>query len=129
MELRSWLERKAGLSGKRLQVAVEACETNFMETVEDLQLTAKNESEYEKIFKQGVIRVRISAALASDVDQISLESKLDTLNPRENEAANKTAPDVPKDLPEGKRSVLCSSVASIDPPHSINTKVPVLRLP
>ena len=73
MDLRSWLERKAGLSGRPLQLALDACEMNCLETVEDLRLTTQNDSEFKEIFPQGGIRVRISANLSvSSAPQISI---------------------------------------------------------
>ena len=66
MDLKSWLESKAGLSGRPLLLALQACELNCLESVADLELAARIESEYKEIFPQGGIRVRISTALNNE---------------------------------------------------------------
>ena len=108
--LRKWLE-EAGLSGRSLEVAMEACEANFMETVNDLRMTSKIESEYKETFPQSVIRVKISAALEKisddNPDQVSAapspcsneQKVVATTQSGIDESANTMG----KELPAGKR--------------------------
>ena len=88
-DLRSWLE-KTGLSGRPLQLALDSCEMNCIETIDDLRLTAENESEFKEIFPQGGIRVRISAALADPTSVSSPRISKPKENPRADESAKTT---------------------------------------
>ena len=104
MDLRSWLERKAGLSSKALQAAVRACEQNFLETVVDLRIAAEMESEFKETFPQTGIRTRIIKALAAD------ENDDAAMKAAAGEALE--APEVDYDgpiidVPQGKFVMLC----------------------
>ena len=66
MDLRSWLQETAGLSGRALVVTTKACEDNFIESLADLRLAQSQPTEMDKIFPQGLIRLKISAALEDD---------------------------------------------------------------
>ena len=72
MKLAEWLEHRAGLKGKKLEGAVKMCEDNWIETVGDLRVLAKNEKnekEFEKIFPQGMLRTAIRMALDEDPNE------------------------------------------------------------
>ena len=108
--LRKWLE-EAGLSSKSLEVAMDACEANFMETVNDLRMTSKNESAYKETFPQSVIRVKISTALEKisddNPDHVSAapspssnEQKVVATTPF---SVDESADSADKELPAGKR--------------------------
>ena len=71
MDLRSWLESKAGLSGRALQMAIDACESNVIDTVADLRIAQEDSSEYEKLFAQVGLRTRITKALDENDDMIA----------------------------------------------------------
>ena len=118
MDLSAWLEQKAGISGRALDAATKACETNFIDTLEDLRIAAKNESEYANLFPQVGLRTRISAALdgSSSADQISRSSEKelgDSKGPEKADKAIKNFNDAPmrqpakigaaRGLPTGKR--------------------------
>ena len=98
MDLRSFFESKAGLSGRPLQLAVEACEANCIEELDDLRLAAKNESAYLRLFPQVGLQTRISVALAKAEDQVVAPSSLQSS--KDHESAKTT---YGQDLPEGKR--------------------------
>ena len=108
--LRKWLE-EAGLSGRSLEVAMEACEANFMETVNDLRMTSKNESEYKDTFPQSVIRVKISAAFEKisddNTDQVSSAPSQTSNEPKvvvtPQSSVDEKASTAGKELPTGKR--------------------------
>ena len=103
MELRAWLV-KAGLSGRPLQLALQACEENCLESIADLELAAKNESEYKETFPQSGIRVRISAALDNE-DETFVAQAQPTRIPRTANAPHDISSnhDLQNSLPEGKR--------------------------
>ena len=105
MDLRSWLESKAGLSGRALLLAVDACEANVIDTIADLRIAAKNETEYEKIFPQGGIRSRISAGFtaSSDDDQISASPPPQSSDEQPKVYSSITKRRKDPFLPEGKR--------------------------
>ena len=68
MKLAEWLEHRAGLKGKKLEVALSVCESNMVETVGELRVLAldENEKQFEKTFPQSMLRTAILMAL--DVD-------------------------------------------------------------
>ena len=68
MKLSDWLEQRAGLKGKKLEVALSGCETNMAESVEELRELAdeENEKEFEKVIPQGMVRTALLKALRSD---------------------------------------------------------------
>ena len=62
MKLEDWL-RHAGLEGKKLQIAVDSCETNVVETVAELRSLAKDEKQFNLAFPQAMIRSVLLKAL------------------------------------------------------------------
>ena len=90
MDLRSWLERKAGLSGRALDAAISHCEENFIDSLDDLQLASKNEVEYRQIFQQGGLRVRISAAL--DANKGGQDEQISQQQPKQPQISQQPSP-------------------------------------
>ena len=68
MTLESWLQSKAGLAGKKLQLAVKSADDNCVESVSDLRLLAENQEQFEKVLPQGMIRTVILKALETSED-------------------------------------------------------------
>ena len=60
-----WLG-KIGLKGRKLQSAVQSCEDNFIDDLDELRQLEKDRLEYEKTFPQSIVRSTISKALASE---------------------------------------------------------------
>ena len=109
MDLRSWLQETAGLSGRALVVTTKACEDNFIESLADLRLAQSQPTEMDKIFPQGLIRLKISAALEDDgaVDDESNNpsSQRKTKLTRERAGKERQPAEIRSglELPEGKR--------------------------
>ena len=89
MQLSEWLEHRAGLVGKKLEVALSGCEINMVESVEELrELVEDEESEKQFIqaFPQAMIRKALIKAFKADTDDseekasghIRLQAKEDT---------------------------------------------------
>ena len=70
MKLAEWLEHRAGLKGKKLEVALSGCESNMVETVGELRELAdeSNEKQFNLTFPQSMIRTAILKALKADTD-------------------------------------------------------------
>ena len=71
MKLAEWLDRRAGLKGKKLEVALSVCESNMIETVGELRVLAleKNEKEFKETFPQSMLRTAILMALDEDPNE------------------------------------------------------------
>ena len=67
MKLSNFLE-KAGLNGKKLEVAMKACDDNMLETVQELRELDKEH--LEKVFPQAIIHD------ANDMDGVSQTVRL-----------------------------------------------------
>ena len=70
MKLAEWLERRAGLKGKKLEGAVKMCEDNWLETVGELRELANesNNLRFKETFPQSMLRTAIVKALEADTD-------------------------------------------------------------
>ena len=68
MKLAEWLEHRAGLKGKKLEVALSVCDANMIETVGELRELAseKNEKRFEKAFPQAMLQTAIVKAFEED---------------------------------------------------------------
>ena len=70
MDWRSWFATKAKLTGKKLQLAVAACEENVIESVAELRaLASRNRQEYEAAFPFAGVRFAITEALDNQQDE------------------------------------------------------------
>ena len=70
MDWRSWFATKAKLTGKKLQLAVAACEENVIESVAELRaLASRNRQEYKETFPVSSIRFAITEALGNQQDE------------------------------------------------------------
>ena len=79
MDWRSWFATKAKLTGKKLQLAVAACEENLIESVAELRALANDDRrEYKEIFPVGGVRFAINAAV-NDGDQDDIIQPADNL--------------------------------------------------
>ena len=79
MDWRSWFATKAKLTGKKLQLAVAACEENVIESVAELRALANEDRrEYEAAFPFAGVRFAINAAL-NDRDQDDIFQPIDNL--------------------------------------------------
>ena len=81
MALEGWLKR-AGLTGKKLEQAVDGCRNNTVETVADLRELAEDVTEFRQAFPQAMVRKAISKALEASKDDDATEQT--------------NAPDLPK---------------------------------
>ena len=68
MKLSDWLEQRAGLKGKKLEVALSGCETNMVESVEELRELAdeENKEQFTHAFPQAMIQTALRKALKKD---------------------------------------------------------------
>ena len=68
MKLSDWLEQRAGLKGKKLEVALSGCETNMVESVEELRELAdeENKEQFIHAFPQAMIQTALRKALKKD---------------------------------------------------------------
>ena len=90
MTLESWLQSRAGLAGKKLQLAVKAVEDNCVESVSELRLLAKDETQFKETFPQSMIRTVILAALtATEGDEPNVEDQ----DPKESATSNQEKDD------------------------------------
>ena len=93
MKLAEWLEHRAGLKGKKLEVALSVCESNMIETVGELRVLAleKNEKHFKETFPQSMLRTAIHMALDEDPnepDDEKASSQIDQVQAKE-EASNR----------------------------------------
>ena len=58
MELNDWLEREAGLSGRKLEVAIKQCSDGMIEQVSDLMELWKG-GELERTFPQSLLHGKV----------------------------------------------------------------------
>ena len=68
MKLSDWFEQRAGLKGKKLEVALSGCETNMVESVEELRELAREENnlQFKEAIPQAMIRTALVTALQKD---------------------------------------------------------------
>ena len=71
MKLAEWLQHRAGLKGKKLEVALSVCDANMIETVGELRELAdeSNEKQFNLAFSQAMLRTAILKALKADTDE------------------------------------------------------------
>ena len=71
MKLAEWLEHRAGLKGKKLEVALSVCDANMVETGGELRELAddSNKEQFNMTFPQSMIRTAILKALKADTDE------------------------------------------------------------
>ena len=93
MDWRSWFATKAKLTGKKLQLAVAACEENVIESVAELRALANEDRrEYEAAFPFAGVRFAINAALKDgDQDDVIIQP-IDNLLKTTNEDKPEAAP-------------------------------------
>ena len=68
MKLAEWLEHRAGLKGKKLEVALSGCESNMVETVGELRELESNKEQFNMTFPQSMLRTAIQKGLKVDTD-------------------------------------------------------------
>ena len=115
MKLSVFLEDRAGLTGRKLDLALKACDEHVVESVHDLQKMLNDKEAFKETFPQTTIRLEISNALtqmpAEDTqDQISSRARATKLddatqaNPSTKPSTDVAATaEAGQDLPEGKR--------------------------
>ena len=74
MSLQTWLEEKAGLRGKRLDVAFTACEKEMIESKEDLMKVMKA-GNLAKVFPQTLLESVVQTALEQDAESAVVQNK------------------------------------------------------
>ena len=91
MKLEDWLKDRAGLSGKKLEIALSGCETNLVESVEELRELADedNEKQFEKVFPQGMLRTALLKALKKDPSAVESEEKASVQIQAKEDASNR----------------------------------------
>ena len=81
LSLEPWLKERAGLSGTKLTLAINACKEGAVDSVEDLlELYEMDESmdkdNFVLTFPQGMIRSKLQAALDKDKDNIKAQGSI-----------------------------------------------------
>ena len=91
MKLSDWLEQRAGLKGKKLEVALSGCETNMVESVEELRELARSENnlQFKEVIPQGMIRTALVTALKKDPSVGSEEKASGQLAEAKEDASNR----------------------------------------
>ena len=111
MKLEDWLEKRAGLTGKKLDAARHACDTALAETVTDLRRLVSDEKNFILAFPAAVVRSEISRALDNDADHAEENEKRTETEQRTKEAESvDLATTAQHQLPNGKRCVVFSDV-------------------
>ena len=72
LELKGWLKEKAGLSGTKLSLAINACFEGAVDSVNDL-LELYEIDKLREVFPQGMIRAKVDIALERDKDTIKAQ--------------------------------------------------------
>ena len=67
MDLREWLESRAGLSGKKLLDALQQCAEKSCESMEDLRFM-HSKGKLENILSNGLLMMRVEEALDNEPD-------------------------------------------------------------
>ena len=112
MKLSVFLEDRAGLTGRKLDLALKACDEHVVESVHDLQKMLNDKEAFKETFPQTTIRLEISNALTQmpAEDRISTRARATKLddatqaNPSTKPSTDVAATaEAGQDLPEGKR--------------------------
>ena len=99
MELGSFLEQAAALTGRALAAAKNACDRALILTMADLQLAKTDNNEFEKMFPQGILRMKISAALeAHDAAEVAADEREPNETLRKQERSDAQAHTLPAGL-------------------------------
>ena len=105
-DLREWLVSEAGLSGRKLEIALERCSSGEIESIEDLRDLAESPQDFADHFGTGLLIKKLKAALA--IQEITPSPHSPMLNSKIAAAANDASDASGKiraaqELPEGKR--------------------------
>ena len=89
--MEKWLAQ-IGLKGRKLESAIQACEENFIDDVDELRGLSRNEKQFDKTFPQSTIRAAILDALASDAHaEIQKDTKGAVVGRAQEEATDRYA--------------------------------------